>query len=139
MVTIKELFAAIRRQINEKKDECIEGLIKPFELYRELIYTKICIDQAKDELDEIVKNEFAKYAKEELKEMGISMSVGGNTYKYDHIPEWVEQKEKLTIIEDRAKAAFIQSQKNVTVFDNETGCMVVPTNATPRKQSIIIK
>jgi len=139
MESVYVIFAEIRRRINELKDECIDGSIKPFELYREIVYTKNCIDQAKDELDETVKTEFGRYAKEELKEMGVTMSAGGNTYKYDHIPEWVEQKTKLSEIEEKSKAAFIQSQKNITIFSNDDGVEIIPAIGVPRKQSIIIK
>jgi len=132
----KELFMEMREKINREVDSVLNGETNAFELGRELSYTKNCIEDAKEKIAESERNEFDKYTKEELKFIGVQMAGGGYTYKFDHIPEWVELKDKLKAIEDKAKEAFRNALNNSTLFDNETGAEVTPADGIPRKQSI---
>ena len=134
-----ELFIEIRQKIQESVNQVIEGEINPFELGRELTYTKIVLQKAKDQISDAEKEEFQKYSKEELKEMRIQLAGGGYTWKFDHIQEWKELKDKLTDIEEKAKNAFYASIKNSTFFDNETGSEITPADGKAKKQSVSYK
>lgn len=130
------LFLEMREKINALVEQVQEGEINPFELGRELSYTKNCIEEAKEKISAQERDEFAKYQPEELKALKIKMSGGGYTYSFKHIPEWTKKNEELKEIEEKAKQAFLLSQKNTTVFDNGDGGEIIPADATPRKQSI---
>lgn len=134
-----ELFLDIREKIKEQVNAVIEGEVNPFEVGREISLTKKAIEDAKYQIDEVEKNEFDKYTKQELIEMKIQLSGGGYTWKFDHIPEWTELNKKLKEIEDRAKSAFRMAEKSQTLYDNETGAEIIPANGIGRKQSVIYK
>ena len=139
MAQTKRIFEEIRERINEQVNRVIEGELNPLELGRELSYTKNCIEAAKEEISADEKAELEKYTPDELKEMKVQLAGGGYTYKFDHIPEWVEKKSELSAIEEKAKSALKAIEKNSTFFDNETGSEVTPAVANPRKQNVSYK
>jgi len=135
----KELFAEIRQQINTICEQVSEGEINPFEVGRELKYLDNCIKQNKEIIAEEEKEEFEKYTPDELKEMKICRAGGGYSYKYDHIPEWINKKAELIDIEKKALKALQAKISNASMFDEETGEEITPAKQTARKQSITYK
>ena len=132
-----ELFIEIRQQIQESANKVLNGEINPFELGRELSYTKNAIQSAKEKITDEEKLEFEKYSKEELKDMNIQLSGGGYTWKFDHIPEWIEAKNKLKDIEDKAKAAFnLAAKANIESYNKNTGEEIIPAKGIHKKQSV---
>ena len=134
-----ELFIEIRQKIQESANKVLNGEINPFELGRELSYTKNAIQSAKEKITDEEKLEFEKYSKEELKDMKIQLSGGGNTWKFDHIPEWVELKNKLTEIEEKAKSAYRAYSKGDILVKNDTGEEIIPAKGIAKKQTVVYK
>jgi hypothetical protein len=133
-----EIFLEIREKIQAQVNLAVEGEINPFELGRGISIIKKEIDNAKYQIDEAEKAEFEKYSKQELLEMKISMT-GGNTWKFDHIPEWVELKNKLTEIEEKAKSAYRAYSKGDILVKNDTGEEIIPAKGIAKKQTIVYK
>ena len=133
-----ELFIEIREKIQQQVNLVVEGEINSFELGRELSIMKKELDNAKNQIDEFEKSEFEKYSKQELIEMKISMT-GGNIWKFDHIPEWVELKNKLTEIEEKAKSAYRAYSKGDILVKNDTGEEIIPAKGIAKKQTVVYK
>lgn len=131
-----QLFQEMREQINALSDQVLDGDINPFELGRELVFTKNCIEGAKEKISQCEKDEAAKYQPEELKNIKVKMAGGGYTYSFKHIPEWVKKNEELKEIEEKAKKAFQLATSNAVAFSQEDGGEIIPAEAAPRKQSI---
>jgi len=134
-----KLFLEMREQINALTNQVLEDELNPFELGRELSFTKNCIEGAKEKIAVKERDELAKYQPQELKEMKISLAGGGYTYSFKHIPEWVAKKTELEAIEEKAKTAYQLVLKGATVFDNGDGGEIAPAEATARKQSVSYK
>jgi len=140
----KELFEDMRQTLESIKNQVIEGEISAFLSGREIRILESDVKQFKEDTADAEKVEFALYSKKELAEMKIQMSGGGYTYDYKHIPEWVEQKKKLTEIEEKAKVAFKLQVSSTIEVDKETGEIIneidfTPAKATAKKQSVSFK
>jgi hypothetical protein len=141
-----ELFDSINCQIKLQIDKVKEGEMNPFELGRHLkLLEKTIKDVYKPILDPYEKSEFDKYPKEQLQEMKISLSAGGYSYDFKHIPEWVEKKKELSAIEEKAKSAFLANESTKIEIDKFTGEVlndfegITPAIGKAKKQSVVYK
>ena len=133
----KEIFMQTRQHLEKVANDIQEGNIDPIEIARELFYFKKDIEPIEKQIFESAFVETEKYNKDELLNIGVKYTGGGYTYSYDHIPEWNDLKNKMNEIEDRAKAAFLQSVKDTdAMMVTGGGEIVIPAIAKGRKQGI---
>jgi hypothetical protein len=131
-----KLFQDIREQIQTAADLVNEGEYNPFEIGRELSYTKSSIEQAKEKISDAEKREFVKYNPNELKDLKIQMAGGGMTWDFKHIKSWVDKKAELTEIEESAKLSYYNAMKGNLSANKESGEEIEAAIATPKKQSV---
>jgi len=136
----------MENEMNEFIDFCsklqngvIEGVIDPIDAARELKRIEKKANFAYSEIEKDLFMEVEKYEKNQLKEMGIETRNGGASYSYKNIPEWVNQKDQLKSIEEKAKQAYQIAKQGGVFVDDETGEVVTPCEATYRKDIIIFK
>lgn len=141
----QEIFKTILLLLDDVNNKSISEEINIFDVGR---FLKIISEKIKDienNIDTIEKKEFEKYLPDELKNIGVAMSGGGYSYKFDHIDVWKKKNKELKDIEDQAKKKFQLINKQTIEIDKETG-EVIEDNieieaaiATPRKRSVSYK
>lgn len=118
MAINSRIFEALR----EYEQQVIEGEISPLKAYIEL---KSLLDAVKATIDNINENVIKEVSREPEKQglicAGFCAKVQQKTtWKFDHIEKWVDEKQKLSEIEEQAKKIYqLQSSLNVnTEFEN---------------------
>ena len=95
------------------------------------------IKEFKDEFLTEIQNEALNY-QGEYHGNEISVRSGGKMYSFKHIKEWQEADAAKKDIEERSKAAFIASQKNMMSVSEDGEIMELP-KISYRKDSVVIK
>jgi hypothetical protein len=131
-----KVFEDVRRSIQTMADMVNEGEYNPFEVGRELSYTKNSLEQAKEKIADAEKREYGKFLPEELKRMKIQMAGGGMTWDYKHIKAWVDKKAELTDIEEKAKLAYYNAMKGNLSVNSESGEEIEAATCEPKRQSV---
>lgn len=69
----------------------------------------------------------------------ISSKSGAVRYKYDHIPEIQELKEKIKKLEEKAKAATLAYERGDELYSGKTGEQIPMAEKVVSKSSIVVK
>jgi hypothetical protein len=112
----------IFEELREYQQQVIEGEISPLKAYIEL---KSLSEAVKVTIDNINENVIKEVSREPEKQglicSGFCAKVQQKTtWKFDHIEKWVDEKQKLSAIEEQAKKIYqLQSSLNVnSEFEN---------------------
>lgn len=90
-------------------------------------------------IDPLAIQEAEKYHEKTFEHGGLTFTRtdGKRAFKYDHLKEWADAKKTLTTIEERAKNAAMQMEKNM-ILAGEDGEVFEPAIITYGKPSISI-
>jgi len=112
----------IFEELREYEQQVLDGEISPLKAFIELKSLSECVKTTIDNINESVINEVSR----EPEKQGLI--VGGycakvqqkTTWKFDHIEKWVDEKAKLSSIEEQAKKIYqLQASLNVnSEFEN---------------------
>ena len=114
MIGSKEILGEIRHI----REEAIDGQIEMSKAYYELYLIQKEAKSAIDSIKEDAILDVEKHGKNGFEIEGNRLTTGAKTtWYYDHIPEWVELKEKLKSLENTFKIAYDVGE----TVDEETG------------------
>ena len=127
---------AINHQILNIEKQVIEGNISPIEALIDLKAIDDYIQLVKGNIMNKAIEEKNKYPEKEISKYGYRISISSSgRYSYNHIPQWKQAKERLTIIEDDAKSAYDSAIKGKTQIDQD-GEVVGAAEYKPNKVSV---
>lgn len=121
-------------------DRVAEGVLNPLDALAEM---RAVIGAAQDALkviDPLAIQEAEKYGSKTFEHHGLTFTRtdGKRSFKYDHLKEWAEAKKALAQIEERAKTAALQGEKNRIVAGDD-GTVCEPAIVTFGKPSLSIQ
>jgi len=109
-------------------------------LYANFKRCKDLFDEASKQIEAQAQNEASEYAEKSFSEAGFVFEKrnGSTRYSYSHIPRIIELTEELKDVQEKAKQAFLSTQKGMLVA-NEYGEEIVLPKVSYSKDSLIVK
>ena len=131
------MLEEIQNTIDEWTENVLDGSFDPLETYTYLKAIKKKVDNSLAMVHSSVIEEAKKYPDKTFEYLGMKFELrnGKKTYKFDHIHEWAELKEKRARIENIAKAAALN---NSIAVNPDTGEEIEPAKISFAPDSLIV-
>lgn len=137
----KDLFYKVREEeVAHLLIDVENGNKRALSVYANFKRCKDLFDQASKQIETLAHNEASEYPEKTFLENGFEFEKrnGSTRYSYSHIPEVLDLKKKIKVIEEKSKQAFISKQKGILVAD-ENGEEILLPKVTYTKDSLIVK
>jgi len=130
-------YINIERMFADTVQKVVDGELDALEVYAKMKQFNNHLQDCIKAVQEEAIREAERYGEKSFEHKGMSFEFreGRRTYDFKHIPEWVEEKNKLKEIEKRAKTA---AHMNGTFVD-EDGAVVEPCIIKHSSPSLIVK
>jgi hypothetical protein len=130
----------IEKSICTAVDKVERGEREPLELYIALSELADTVDACIKQIKEPALREAKEYNGQDYKGYGITVRESGGRYSYDHIPEYVELKERIKAIEKQAQIAYkLSLSKLDTMVVSGEGEVLQAATYRSGSESIILK
>ena len=114
----------MKKVIDSLTNDVVMGMRNPLEVYKIFLEAENSLKKAKEIIKEDAMIEWDKYEEKTVEFQGYSISkIQSARYDYNHIEAWKNQKEKLSLIEEKAKLA---NQLGESVVIESTGEIIQP-------------
>lgn len=130
----------MNKDIEELTAAAVSGEEEALKVYAILKDYEKVLKKCISEVQPIAIAEAENYTETTFSEHGYTFTKrnGGARYAFDNIPEWVEKKQQLKDIEEKAKQAHKSYEKNLTSVSEDGEVIELPT-VTYAKDSISVK
>ena len=137
----KYYFTEMRAQeVADLMDKAEGGDINPLELYAEIKDYNNFITDAIKQLEPLALSESLNFPEKTFECNGyeITKRDGSTLWSYKNIPLWNELKDKLKLVEEQSKQAFLSRQKGLLIA-NEDGEEIIFPEISYSKSGLVVK
>lgn len=124
-------------ELSAKLDEVENGNMYAIELFAELKKVKSLCEEAMKQVEDEAFIDAERNKGEVFNGYEVSTKDGSKRFNFKAIPDWVNLKEQLSIVEENSKQAWQMAQRGAS-YVTEDGEIIQAADVSYGKQSIVL-